>query len=542
MFIPKLEAVTLAFRLFPSLSLSLSLSFCFFIPSRVHGASQQHDSSSSVAESSRCRWAEPVYRSLDLEYVSCEAYQNISLLECKQRCNAWDKCNTIYRHSKLSYCLVCSCRPHGTCPVGGYTPRFGDFPCHPTFGCAYYVECLSHTDSLSLIGSAVAIALTLGILTVIILRMLGMQASLRLQVVGGCSTAGIVVALGLLPLAVSSSDAAGCAEVEVTRYLDNSLTFPLMLITAGFSFLGCIIAIAVLWCHGWQEPDELPKIARGYFTLAALVNLVGALGAMLESCTDFRSSSYVVQFAMSAPMVTSLILQRLLLARAALIDCTGRLGRLSCFLKMEICTLLAGGLCLCTSMIAVSSRIKDAVFWGITNSVAMLSIAAFWVLDFLFSSMISFVFYYALQQEHRLDSAPATTSSVSQTMRHARFVAKTDLVAVVGSQFTTTCFYVAAIVMVGYDAFGQPSKLVTGFLLALRTVDSIFNDACAMFLGFSSTSIALRIVGRAGSAEVIGIPVSSSALETTEHQGKGTVGQAIAPASDLSLGNLTIHL
>eukprot|EP00930_Biecheleria_cincta_P016633 TRINITY_DN13448_c1_g1_i4.p1 TRINITY_DN13448_c1_g1~~TRINITY_DN13448_c1_g1_i4.p1 ORF type:complete len:380 (-),score=40.67 TRINITY_DN13448_c1_g1_i4:103-1242(-) len=379
-------------------------------------------------------------------------------------------------------------------------------------------------------------------MTVIIVRMLGMRASLRLQVVGGCSTAGIVVALGLLPLAVSSSDAAGCAEVEVTRYLDNSLTFPLMLITAGFSFLGCIIAIAVLWCRGWQECDELPKTARGYFTLAALVNLVGALGAMLESCTDFGGSRYIVQFAMSASIVTNLVLQRLLLARAVSIDCTGRSGCLRHVFRMEVCSLLLGCVCLCISMIAYASGIQDVVFWDITNCVALLLIAAFWVLDFLFSLRISFVTYAALQQEHRLEYAPATTSSVSQTMRNARFAAKMEIAIVVVSVFTTTCFYVAASVMVACDSFGSPSKLVTGFILAAWTLDSLSNDSCAIFLGFGSTSIPLKIVSRAGSADVIGQPVSSSAQETTEHPGKGTVGQTIASASDSISANPAIHL
>jgi hypothetical protein len=91
----------------------------------------------------------------------------------------------------------------------------------------------------------------------------------------------------------------------------------------------------------------------------------------------------------------------------------------------------------------------------------------------------------------------------SSNLARALFFGKLNLVLVIASVSTTTLFYFALIRLSLFSSFHVvccppgPGRLDDqfGFVYGTWLLDSLFNDMCVLFVGFSSTEKALQTVG-----------------------------------------------
>jgi hypothetical protein len=139
-------------------------------------------------------------------------------------------------------------------------------------------------------------------------------------------------------------------------------------------------------------------------------------------------------------------------------------------------------------------------------------IFVFVLFDLFFSIFSSMVMRRALQSVQ--DDAAANTLVIgrdtegagprfSSNLARALFFGKLNLVLVIASVSTTTLFYFALIRLSLFSSFHVvccppgPGRLDDqfGFVYGTWLLDSLFNDMCVLFVGFSSTEKALQTVG-----------------------------------------------
>ena len=114
--------------------------------------------------------------------------------------------------------------------------------------------------------------------------------------------------------------------------------------------------------------------------------------------------------------------------------------------------------------------------------------------------------YCSLRLVRKLASS---THAGPNLFARAIFFAKINLFLVVASVLTTSLFYisliVAASVFVGEDNTDE-TKRRAAFVFISWLMDSLFNDACVLFVGFGPISDSLTTIREATAPDVIGAP------------------------------------
>jgi hypothetical protein len=134
----------------------------------------------------------------------------------------------------------------------------------------------------------------------------------------------------------------------------------------------------------------------------------------------------------------------------------------------------------------------------------------------------------------------------SSSLERALFFGKLNLVLVIASVSTTTLFYSALIRLSLFCSFHvvccppAPGRLDNQFALVYGTwlLDTLFNDACVLFVGFSSTESALQTVaetrqfGVALSTPINQMVVGSVDIDDDAAQPEVVLGRALTATPD----------
>lgn len=324
-------------------------------------------------------------------------------------------------------------------------------------------------------------------------------------------TSGVgVIVLGLLPFATMAPQL--CGQVSFQNNYDGIATiYPLALLMEAGSIGGLSISFAWLFfrCFG-----SLGKLAVLYFVLACVLNLSGVIGVLSVTCNGSLHVGMPFYAAwLSGSFVTNLVLQRIVLTCGLLV----RAGMLQTAMRytfnIEVATALILLASLVVSSLGAPGRIRMA-FADFAGYCVALTTLLFMLLDALFSFTSSAAMVLGLRKIQGIKTQSTTSSAQVATGPFSRdeldrviFFARADLVLVVLSMATTSLFYVSLLNFLLIAARGR-SELEGGdhsgalsLVYLSMLLDSIFNDACVVFVGFGPIESALRAVGAMASEE-----------------------------------------
>jgi len=361
---------------------------------------------------------------------------------------------------------------------------------------------------------------------------LGLTAcwSSRLLDCGPCVSCACGVSVGIVSLVISSLPLLThyphlCAEA---RFPEEEISFlglqvyPIVAIGASGSFGGLIVAAVQ---QRTRPRTPLGRNACMYFLLAASSNVVGVVSALHFSCQrNFALGLPLSAVWVSTSWLSNLILQKIVVMRAALIDDSMLPSCLSRLLVIE--AILASALGVVATVGAVSKAQASDVFIVFAGS----SIAVFILCDLIFSVLSCMVMRKAVQEICR---RPQTALELQDSsgeffsadgLARAIFLTKLNLVLVALSVSTTSFFYLALVGNIVASS-GQSENNLTPRSVALSYIswllDSMFNDVCVVFIGFGPTASALRTVGTAANPDVPGeaVPPASGAVPAADTLG-----------------------
>merc|ERR1740123_1482995 len=229
------------------------------------------------------------------------------------------------------YCALFACAAAGPCSVLDYG-RYRYSNCSSQ-------DCIEQPTPLISTVCVFSAVAALGL--VIILHCLSIGGRCA-ATVGGLSVAVAVTGLGLMPL-VASPNPQGCGDLLFTDIDDkrrSSIFLVNVLATSG-SIVGLAITFVTLSLGGWRYLHTLAKVAAVYFASTTLCNVVGVVGALLHNCTvHWAPGRYFVILWLSGSIATTLLLQRLLVERANVIDPSRSDAQLRKIYYIEVAVLL----------------------------------------------------------------------------------------------------------------------------------------------------------------------------------------------------------
>eukprot|EP00746_Dinoflagellata_sp_MGD_P058506 gnl/MRDRNA2_/MRDRNA2_25040_c0_seq1.p1 gnl/MRDRNA2_/MRDRNA2_25040_c0~~gnl/MRDRNA2_/MRDRNA2_25040_c0_seq1.p1 ORF type:complete len:347 (+),score=39.17 gnl/MRDRNA2_/MRDRNA2_25040_c0_seq1:79-1041(+) len=292
------------------------------------------------------------------------------------------------------------------------------------------------------------------------------------------------------------------------------------------------MAIGGTWWLTKKSHNKLATASAVHLVLVTLFNFCGLYGVLHIGCCvkqDHGFPFYVVWIVSS--FITNLLLQKIVLLRARLMDDSKILKTLERVFHAEV---ILAVLFFIFSLVA-------SVSWTVTNSegtdpnvlrfLALITIAScllFVLFDFVFSIVASIAMYnglkkaqaqvpYALQGHLSMETGGLIRWSTS--LDRAVFFAKVNLLLVVASVVTSSLFYLTLITFAATSivSVSREERLRrVAIFFVMWVLDSLFNDACVVFVGFGPTSNALNNIKEAVTADIVGAPTSE--ISTQEHQ------------------------
>ena len=249
-----------------------------------------------------------------------------------------------------------------------------------------------------------------------------------------------------------------------------------------------------------------------YFVMATAFNLCGVFSILHMTC-DMNHSLGTPLFAVwtGSSFVTNVMLQKIVLMRAALVDKSKWPSFLRVIFHAEVCAgvVMFGG---CIWFGALLSREGSGTHASekareiYSIDYLMVCVCGLFVfLDFVFSCTASVVMYVGLRTFQQQASGHLSTRSSDEGAsgllktaadRAARVIvfARLNLVLVCLSVTTSTLFYltIAAVALFG-DFERQSIEKTVCFIAWLA--DSLFNDVCITYVGFGPTEDVLTAIG-----------------------------------------------
>lgn len=320
---------------------------------------------------------------------------------------------------------------------------------------------------------------------------------------------------------LSSREPYVCAEVRFHINWDNLgfQVFPIVALGVCGSYMG--VAVACVW-QCTKARTSLSWVAFVYFLMVAVFNTCGVIGICFLSCARDETVGAPLYAAwLVSSFITNLVLQKIVLMRAMLVDASKVPRCLRCIFVFEVVVaILLFAFSLGSTIRAVASTEEEdaddgedeGTFWDIILYVTALLTFLFVVADCVFSVVSSRAMQSGLQKVK--GAAPAIAQANPQlgvqesSLAQAVFFAKVNLWLVVMSVSTTSLFYFSSITLLISAAQEGLGEGHFGFLYISWLLDSLFNDVCVMFVGFGPTAKALDVVASAASADVIGAAVT----------------------------------
>eukprot|EP00746_Dinoflagellata_sp_MGD_P151663 gnl/MRDRNA2_/MRDRNA2_83178_c0_seq4.p1 gnl/MRDRNA2_/MRDRNA2_83178_c0~~gnl/MRDRNA2_/MRDRNA2_83178_c0_seq4.p1 ORF type:complete len:566 (-),score=52.44 gnl/MRDRNA2_/MRDRNA2_83178_c0_seq4:367-2064(-) len=391
--------------------------------------------------------------------------------------------------------------------------------------CYHYCD---HVETSNLSPASVIIIMSLFAVSFGGIAMLSsrlLEVPKRVALSSGCGTAVVVFIIGLIP--VSTQYPMYCAEVWWISGIGIAI-FPITFLGSAASFAA--MAVGVAWMTT-KTRTPLAKRSVMYLMMVTLCNFCGLIGILHMSCHQehlFGLPFYIAWIISS--FITNLVLQKIVVMRAALVDQSRLPKCLKCIFCAEVilALLLFGFSMFLAIATATADHEKNAreheelseeeqaekrkegerVLQLIALSVILFTLL-FILFDLIFSFASSMAMHSGLKKiQEQMPSLPAGRNNPEadgllqfpNALDRAIFFAKVNLFLVVASVATTSLFYfsfiaMTAVLMGGFE-FEEIQRRVA-FLFTAWLLDSLFNDACVVFVGFGATADALTIIGQA---------------------------------------------
>lgn len=472
-----------------------------------------------------------------------------------------DRCCEPYFNHELGGCpklapkLVCSKPWNGepsdswrecvaNCPTAKFYHRY-DRRCHNY--CDWKER--SALSPASVIVIVLLFAGFLGAIAMLSSRLL--EVPKRVALTWGSVAAVVVFVCGLIP--ASTQYPMYCAEVSWHGHA-GLMIFPITFLGSAASFSA--LAVGIAWMTT-KPRSSLATRSAIYLVSVTLCNFCGLIGILHMSCHQeflFGLPFYIAWIISS--FITNLVLQKIVVMRAALVDKSKLPKCLQCIFCTEVilALLLFGFSMFLAIAIATTDHEKNQkeheelseeeqrqkeeegkAALQMTALAVILFTLLFILFDLVFSIASSMAMHSGLKKiEEQRPTVPAGQGETEaggllkwpSALDRAIFFAKVNLFLVMASVATTSLFYFAFILMTAVIMGDTDYKEVQrrmAFLFIAWLLDSLFNDACVVFVGFGPTSEALTTIGEAAAADIIGAP--------TVHMG--------APAHQIAEGTVT---